>query len=199
MNPKIKLIDKQLINKIKYKKEDNKLLFGLFGKYDSVSQYTDEEISEMYYGIYKDRKILVSDDGEIVEMNKISSGCCKLSGITYIDSKDRKSNMNINISQVKAFKIEDYFLEESDIIGNIHQYKISELLSKLGALKKMKSEFGNYYCIQNSYKELQSFNKCLIPKDLYQPIKLYINGLFFNDHYYIDNFRIESRFIFDIK
>lgn len=200
MIPKIQLINKSLINKIRDVGGKDILLFEISEKYDfesdSYEKYDDQEISLMYYGAYVDRKLLISDEGKIININKVKSIYCDIAEIKSIKNVDIDDKFNIiNILDVKSFYINSYIIEEIDWNGNIIQHNISRFLANIGAIKKDPKSM-KYYIIQNNSRELQQFNNILLPKDIFFPIKFYINGLFYNDHYYFSDFKIHGPYLF---
>lgn len=58
---KLRQIPKYRINKIRKAPEQNGLIFRSHGKSSDINDYTDREIIEMLYGIYKYRKFLLVD------------------------------------------------------------------------------------------------------------------------------------------
>ena len=106
--------------------------------------------------------------------------------------EDYKHNRHNKIENIRTFYIKDYYLiSEKEIYGS-KRHDITKLLRKLGALRSGKNNFRSLYGIRNDFKTKQNFKQGEFPKDLYDPIKVFINGLFFQDDYKISNFKVES-------
>ncbi len=196
MAENIKLLNNTKINDIRYHGKDKGLLYKEYGRFSDIKAYTDQEISEMYYGIYKDKGAIIVDGDYLVKLSDVSSICCELSKVTYYkkpSTSNYQTNIHNRISNIRTFYIKEYYLESENEIYNTRRHAITRLLYKLGAIKQGHNNFLGHYSITNDYKTVQSFTRGYFPKDLYHPIKRYINGLFFNDDYRISDFRVESQ------
>jgi hypothetical protein len=65
-------------------------------------------------------------------------------------------------------------------------------LLRAKAIRKGSNNFRELYGIANVSISLQKFDKGLFPKDLFYPIKQFINIEFFNDDYKIKDFYVKS-------
>ena len=193
MEDKLKPLSKSLINKIR--NSQTRLKIEDYGKLLSIKDYTEREISEMYYGIYKEKKMLLTDDDLFINLNEIISSSCILENVSYY-KKPTKENLKNNshniISNIRTFYIKDYFLISESEIEGLKKHKITKYLYKIGFLNKGRGKFSELFSIANDYQTLQYG---IYPKDLFHPIKRYINGMFFNDDYAISEFKVVS----DIK
>ncbi|GAA5084576.1 hypothetical protein GCM10023210_04530 [Chryseobacterium ginsengisoli] len=188
---KLKPIVKSRINKAYDHPENNGLLYKKYGKYENIKDYSEREIIEMLYGIYKTSKILIASD-TIINLNDVVESTCILADVSYIKKptlEDYKVNSHNTIDNIRTFYIKDYFLITDDKNGKRQEHRITDFLRKIGFLRVGRGKHIGYYSISNSYKTLQGG---LYPKDLFYPIKRYINGLFFSDDYKISKFSVDS-------
>ncbi|UTW66571.1 hypothetical protein KFE94_00225 [bacterium SCSIO 12643] len=186
-------ISKTQINQIKNKPNESGLVFDKYGKSQNINDYSDREISEMALGIYKYSKNILVDGDYFVDLNKVINTKCQLEEVTYYKKptlEDFKTNAHNSIGNIRTFYIKDYFLITEDEIFGLKEHRITKYLFKIGFLKNGRNKFRGLYSISNDYKTL-ILEK--YPKDLFHPIKKYINGLFFLDEYYISNFVVESK------
>jgi hypothetical protein len=193
----LKRIDKRYIDKVRNTPEKCGLVFEKYGKSTKIDDYTDTEITEMVYGIYKDKKMLLVDGDYFIDLNTVTEIVCDLDKATYYKKPTREdygTNNYNSISNIRTFYIKNYWLITDKEIGGTKKHKITRLLCKIGALRQGRNNFRDNYSISNDYKSFQTFKQGLYPKDLFHPIKRYINGLFFEDDYRLANFKVESRF-----
>lgn len=174
--------------------------FEEFGKSNKIYEYSDEEISEMLFGIYTHKKILLVDDDYFVEIDNVFQVICELEDVTYLKKpslKDLKTNNHNKINNIRTFYVKDYYLISKDKFGGKTKHKISRFLTNIGVIRKGRNQFTGLYSNRNAYQTLQSYNGKKYPKDLYHPIKFYINDLFLGDQYKIDNFIVESKIMIE--
>jgi len=189
---KLKTIQKSRINKTRNFPSENGLAFEKYGKSKDFSDYTEREISEMILGIYKDSKNLLVDGDYFVDLNKVNATKCVLETVSYYKKptlEDYKTNSHNSIANIRTFYVKNYFLITDEEINGIKEHKITRYLHKIGFLNQGRNQFRGLYSIANDYGTLL-FGK--YPKDLFHPIKRYINGLFFNDDYKISEFIFDS-------
>ncbi|WP_272151864.1 hypothetical protein [Tenacibaculum aiptasiae] len=188
---KLKSIPKSRINKIRKSENNGGLNFKELGKSENIEDYSDREITEMIYGIYKDSKHLLIDD-LFLDLNEVSSTLCILERVSYLKKPtldDYKTNHHNRISNIRTFYIKNYFLITGNKINGQKKHNITRYLHKIGFLNQGRNEFRGLYSISNDYKTMLNGK---YPKDLFHPIKRYINGLFFNNDYKISDFKVKS-------
>ena len=190
---KIKLIPKFKLDRIREYPDQSNLKFKDFGKSPNINDYSDREIAEMVYGIYRfSRRLLIQD--VFVDLEDVIKAECILKEVTYINKPTKESNKHNShnvISNIRTFYVEDYFLITREPIGGLTKHSITRFLQMIGVLIPGRGKFRGMSSISNDYKTLQGG---IFPKDLFYPIKHYINGLFFNDDYKISDFEVISSF-----
>ncbi|MFV0265797.1 MAG: hypothetical protein ACK5HT_01550 [Draconibacterium sp.] len=198
---KLRTIPQSTINKIRRNPKNSGLAYLEYGRYSEINEYSDREITEMIYGIYQSQRILLTDGDYFLNLNDVVKTTCKLEDVTYIQKptkEDLKTNAHNSIRNIRTFYVSDYYLvTENKVAGNT-EHKITTFLYKIGAINKGRNQFSNLFSCRNHYQTLQEFKAGLFPKDLYHPIKRYINGLFFNDDYRIGEFEVKSNFIIEL-
>ena len=148
----------------------------------------------MLIGVYKHKNMLLVDDDYFIEMDNVIQVICELENVTYEKKpnlEDIKTNNHNTIDNIRTFYVKNYYLITKVKFGGETKHKISRFLTKTGVIKDWRNEYRGLYSNRNGYKTIQTFNGKKYPKDLFHPIKLYINGLFFGDHYKIGNFIVE--------
>lgn len=191
----IKKVRKELIDNV-YKNRGSFLALEKYGRSRNISDYSEEEINEMLLGIYRHKMTLLVDGGYFIDLNKVIRAECHLVDVSYLKKlslQDYKNNLHNSLSHIRTFYVKDYFLITDDPVKGVEKHEITRYLSKVGFLKKGRGKNSISFSIANNYDSLL-FGK--YPKDLYHPIKHYINGLFFNDDYQITDFDIISSFEF---
>ncbi len=183
------------INKIRQSPSTSGLAFLEYGKYAEINQYSDEEITEMLYGVYSSSKTIKVDDGYFLDLKSIKQTICVLARATYYrspTSEDLKSNSHNTIRNIRTFYVKDFFLVSEIPVSGQTKHRITQHFSDIKVLRPGRNEFSGLFSIANSYKTLQRFEQGVFPKDLYYPIKRHINGQFFNDDHRIRDFKVES-------
>ena len=191
---KIKSIEKSRINKIYKYPESSGLAFKIYGKSQNINDYSEMEINEMILGIYKTQKFLLVDGDYFVNLEDVIKTECILQDVSYIKKPTLETfeNNSCNvISNIRTFYIKDYFLITKNPNGEIIKHKITKFFHKIGFLNSGRGKYRGLYSIANDYKTILNGK---FPKDLFHPIKRYINGLFFNDEYKIDDFEVITQF-----
>lgn len=187
---KIKKIEKSRIEKV-YKNPDNtSLAYKSYGKYGNISDYSEREINEMILGIYRDKKYLLADGDYFVNLENVIKSECILQDVSYYKKptlKTFKDNSCNLISNIRTFYVKDYYLITKEQYGGITKHKITKYLYKIGFLNSGRGKYSGLFSISNDYKTMQGGK---FPKDLFHPIKRYINGLFFNDDYKVSDFEV---------
>lgn len=181
---------------IKTRKNPSGLKYVQFGKSENIYDYNDQEISEMLFGVYRHKGMLMVDGDYFINVNSVTQAICELADLTFIkkpNQKDLKTNNHSFIQNIRTFYVKNYYLLTNEEFGGLKKHKISLYLLKIGFLHHGRNNFKGLYSISNDYKTVQSFNEKKYPKDLFHPIKYYINGLFFVNQYKIDNFIVESK------
>lgn len=188
---KLKTIPQYRINKVKTSPDQSGLTFKEHGKSSNINDYTDREISEMLFGIYRDKKILLVDGDYFINLADVVKSECILASVSYIKKptlNDYRNNSHNTIDNIRTFFVEDYFLITKTPIEGLTKHKITRYLNKIGSLTKGRGQNARHHSIANDYKSLQNG----YPKDLFHPIKRYINGLFFENDYKIADFEVTS-------
>ena len=188
---KLKKIPQYRINKIRRNPEQSGLNFKLHGKSADIDDYTDREIIEMLYGIFKYRKFLLVDGDYFINLEDVVKSECILADVSYVRKptlNDLRNNSHNTIDNISQFYVEDYFLITKNPTGGLTRHKITRYLNKIGCLPKGRGRNLRFYTISNDYQLIQKG----YPEDLFHPIKKYVNGLFFKDDYKIHHFEVIS-------
>lgn len=175
-------------------KNHNNLRFKDLGRSEEFNDYSRSEIEEMFYGIYKDTKHLLVDGDYFIKMDDvIQAGCIVETVSCYKKAEAEYTGDTIitRLQNIRTFYVKDYFLVTKNKVCGFEKHLITRFLYKTGAIKKGEGSFRNLYRISNLSKELQNFKAGLFPVDLYSPIKLNINQLFFNEDNRISDFVVE--------
>lgn len=169
--------------------------FGLrykeFGKSDNIKDYSEDEISQMLNGVYTDSGYLLVDGDYFINVNEIIQAGCKLETVTSDVKLDLSEPIPIHL--IRTFYVKNYYLVTQSNVGASNKHYISSYLYKKAKMIHLgHGRFRGLYSVANSYKSLQIFGDSYLPKDLFYPIKLAVNDLFFHDHYRIDDFIVDS-------
>jgi hypothetical protein len=199
----IKKVRKEIINRIRKNPENSNLRFKDFGKSTDIKEYSDDEISEMFHGIYKSKDhLMVLDDNDIfIDLNDVIKTGCTLEKVSFFRKSTNRELLNITpftIQTIRTFYVKDYFLITANKVNGSNRHIISHFLRKTGAIKTGRGQFARLFSIGNYYMDLQKFKAGKFPKDLYIPIKTHINQLFFRDDYRINDFVVESEIKFNV-
>ena len=193
---KIKTLPESIINKIRSSPEKSGLAYAKYGKFPNILDYTFEEIAEMHFGIYRDKKILLSDGNGFINLKEVVEAICILDKVTYFKKptqSDYETGNHNSIKNIRTFYVKDYVLVTESKTEGITHHKITRWLNDIGAIKKGRHEYSGLFSNKNSFMTLQRFNDILYPKELYHPIKKCVNELFFNHSGKVRNFRVESK------
>lgn len=193
----IRKTPQRIINKVRNSPDTSGIAYEKYGKHSDIKKYSDREISDMLNGIYTHSKTILVDGDYFVSLKEVTEIVCILDNATYYKkptSEDLKTNAHNTIRNIRTFYVKDYYLITPPDSDGQTRHKITNYLSKVGAIRQGRNKFSGLYSNSNHYQTLQQFNLGLFPKDLYSPIKRHINGQFFNDDYYISDFRVESNF-----
>lgn len=188
-------IQKNLIQKVRHNPARSGLLHSIYGKSPNIDEYSDNEIADMLQGAYTHSNSLLVDGDYILDLNSVHKAICVLEQITcFVKPTEReyRKSSQIKISNIRTFYISDYFLVSMREMHGETKHKITKYLWKVGAINKGKNNYKDLFSVRNHYKTLQDFNAGLYPKDLYHPIKMFINHKFFHDDYWIRDFDVES-------
>ena len=193
-----KPLKQNLINSIRYSQKPDGIFLEKFARTTNAAEYSDQEITEMYIGFFKDKKFLLTDSDEMINLDKVKSAYCILEEVTYVkkpNRKDYETNKHNHISNIRTFYIKNYFLvtEDKSEYGNNH-HEITRRLLKAGAFQQSGANFRWNYKIPNRDQSLQKFKQGEYPTDLFYPIKYFINEYFFEDAYKVDDFHVETPF-----
>lgn len=191
----MKLLKQNEIRRIRDSRNKGELAYKEFGKHDDIDNYTDEEISEMSYGIYKHKKVIITDGDYAVELSKVVGAICQLQEVTYFKKPtidDYKTNAHNTIKNIRTFYVKKFYLISDEEIYKNVEHDITKVLLKVGAYRRGKNNFRELFAIKNDYLVNQRFKQGSFPQDLYYPIKQFINKLFFEDDYRISDFVVKS-------
>lgn len=135
-----------------------------------------------------------------INLNNVTSAFCTLENVTYVKQptqEDYKIGSHNTIYNIKTFYIKNYFLVTDKPEGwpGATEHDITKQLLKAGAFKKGAANFKQLYRIRNGYQLVQKFNRGAFPKDLFYPVKEFINRAFFQDEYKIDDFYVKSKIV----
>jgi hypothetical protein len=137
-----------------------------------------------------------TDGDYAINLNNVKSAYCTLEEVTYIKKPtqdDYKTGRHNIISNIKTFYIRNYFLVTEKPEGwDCTEHDVTKYLLRAKAIRKGSNNFRELYGIANVSISLQKFDKGLFPKDLFYPIKQFINIEFFNDDYKIKDFYVKS-------
>ncbi|MBL7813887.1 MAG: hypothetical protein JNL70_02690 [Saprospiraceae bacterium] len=195
---RIKSIPKSLINQVRSEPEKSGLQFRKFGKSYEIKDYSDSEIAEMIVGIYKEHKMLLTDNQYFIDLKEVKGFICVLKKVSYVKAQTEeniKEKLHNSIKNIRTFYIQDYFAITDKLIEGNKRHKITEYFYKVGAINKGRNENNNLFTTANDYQTLQVFEQGDYPKDLFHPIKQKINDLYFNDDYAISDFKVECDFV----
>lgn len=194
---KFKKLDSNSLRNIRLSRSTCGISFDKYARSSNPQDFTDTELAEMYHGYYYDTKILLSDDDTFIDLSKVKSAYCILEDVTYVKKPNLSDDYLVRnfdrISNIRTFYIKGYFLvtnEPDDQGYNIRE--VTNRLMKAGAYSMGRNNFRGLYRLSNKYVAMQKFEKGWFPKDLFYPIKHFINGPFFNDEYRIRDFYVEG-------
>ena len=193
---------KDLINRIRKNPENCFLKFKEFGKSNDIKDYSDDEIWEMYRGIYrsKDHKMLLGDGDLFIDLNDVIKIGCTLEKVTYVEQPKKSvltDSSPIALKTICNFHVKDYFLITAGKVNGSNRHLISRFLWKIGAIRPGTGQYSSLFSIHNSDLGLQNFKEGLFPRDLYIPIETNINQLFFRDDNRFNDFVVESKIQFN--
>lgn len=147
------------------------------------------------------KEMFTTDGDYSINLNNVKSAYCTLENVTYIKKPtqdDYKNGRHNIISNIRTFYIRNYFLVTDKPEGwDTTEHDITKYLWRAGAFRKGSGNFKELYSIANVYISLQKFERGAFPKDLFYPIKQFINAAFFEDDYKINDFYVNGRI--DIK
>ncbi|NJI75852.1 hypothetical protein HCX49_21885 [Sphingobacterium kitahiroshimense] len=162
-----------------------------FGMSDNPADYKEQELLEIINGIYKTKKKLLVGGDYFIEVNDIISAECELVKVTYkkgkLSTKDYQDGYHKKISNVNTFHVSDYYVSTKNPQHGNYKHDITKVLEKCGLIKKSRGKFPRAFSIKNDYESLINDE---YPKDLFHPIKRFINGFFFEDDYHITDFTV---------
>lgn len=143
------------------------------------------------------QKMILTDGDYEIDLNNVKSAYCTLEKVTYKKkpTQDDYAHQRHNvIDNISTFYIGRYYLVTDKPEGfGATEHDITKYLWKQKALRKGWGANRELYSIANSYESLQKFKQGMFPKDLFYPIKQFINNPFFNDDYRIKDFYVKSR------
>lgn len=178
------LIDSAKINPDPYLEN-----FKKFGMSTNIHDYSREEMSEIVNGVYRKKKLLLTQGDYFVDLNEVISTECVLEDVRYykrLSDKDYQNNKHKSLKAIRSFHVKHYYLITENEVNGSKKHEITKLLHKVGLIKRSTGKFPRYYSLKTYYKTLQNGN----PKDLFEPIKRFINGYLFDDEYRISDFRV---------
>ena len=186
----IKPVRTDLIRSVYEHPEKWLLKYKEYGKSDNIKDYSREEVTEMLYGAYPHKGYLLVDGDYFINVKDVIQAGCTLKDVTV----DRKSDLfhSTPINRIRTLYVENYYLITNDCVNGVNKHSINSYLSKVKAIHHGRGRFHRLYSISNTYKSDLSFSNGDVPKDLFHPIKIYFNGVFFDDQYRVDNFSVDT-------
>ena len=186
---KIKTFQQYELNRVRKHWKENSLEFEKFGRSTNIQDYSDRELNEMILGIYRDSTHLRVDDGYFIDVSNVTKASCTLIEVSYSKRIKPAPASAIKLKDIRNFYIRDYFLETDREFSSSNTHCITAYLKRIGAINLGKGKFTQLYSIPNDFKTF--YKKA--PADLFYPIQRYINGLFFDEDYYISNFEVLTK------
>ena len=177
-------IDSVKLNPISYL--DNLKKFGMS---TNINDYSREELSEIINGVYRANKTLLVQGDYFINLNDVIAAECVLEGVRYLKKlsvKDYQNDQHKNLKLIRSFHVKHYYLITEKKVYGSTKHEITKLLFKVGLIKRSAGKYPRYYTVKNDYKTLQNG----YPKDLFHPIKRFINGYFYDDDYRISEFNV---------
>jgi hypothetical protein len=177
-------------------------LYKIFGKDENIGMYSDAEIKEMYVGIYRHKKVLITELNEILYLKKLLTITCELADVSYYKSNSGKLQLPENhyyLDNINTYKIKEYFATVASENGNTKEIKLAEYFRTLGLLNKNEKAEPNPYFIRNSSNKMLSFGKVDIPECLFDPIRIGINQTFYQNDSEIKNIILKSKLIIVVQ
>lgn len=184
----------ELIKRIHSNLKKKDLLYDDFKIPNGWKQFLGE-IDKMYYTIYVATGWILVDGDYFINMKDVIQTGCILEAVTYHQKPTQEEQKEIScdtIHNIKTFYIKDYFLVTKSKENEIEKHPITNFLYNIDAIQAGRGRFVGLYSIESSYESMQIFKEGYFPKDLYHPIKRQINGLFFDDDYRINDFKVIS-------
>lgn len=164
------------------------------GKEHDPEMLTDQEITEMSYGFFRDKKAILTGD-YFLDMTKVVGAYCTLQDVSYIKvptRSDYETQNHNTIDNIRTFFFKDFFLLTDEPVYNETSHRITKNFLSAGAIIRANASHRGFNRIFNKNKTLQKFRGGYFPTDLFDPIKLYINDFFFEDSYWIDDFFLKT-------
>ena len=186
----LKLARPNIIKSVYNNPEKWGLKYKEYGKSDNIKDYSEEEISEMLKGVYSKSGYLLVDGDYFINVKDVIQAGCTWETVTSNVKLDLYQSISIN--QIRSFYVKNYYLITKGVVNGTNKHFINSYLSKIKVIHSGRGQFRGLYSISNSYVCVQSFGHGYVPKDLFHPIKFYINGVFFNDQYHISDFVVDS-------
>ncbi|WFB62109.1 hypothetical protein PZ892_10490 [Sphingobacterium sp. WM] len=162
-----------------------------FGMSDDPKNYSEEELLEIVNGIYRKKKKLLVRGDYFIDVDDIVSTECDLARVTYkkgkLSSKDYENGYHKSLRNISNFHINDYFvITKSEYVGK-NKHNITKHLFNTGLISRSRGKYPKVFAVKNDYESLQN-NK--FPKDLFHPIKRFINRYFFDNDYHFPDFKV---------
>lgn len=186
----LKLARPDIIRSVYNSPEKWGLKYKEYGKSENIKDYSEVEVSEMLKGVYSKSGYLLVDGNYFINVKDVIQAGCTWETVTSNIKLD--SSQPIPINQIRTFYVRNYYLITKDCVNGTNKHFINSYLSKIKIIHPGRGRFKGLYSISNSYVCVQSFGHGYVPKDLFHPIKFYINGVFFNDQYRISDFVVDS-------
>lgn len=164
------------------------------GKEHDPEMLTDQEIAEMSYGFFRDKKAMLTGD-YFLDMNKVVGAYCTLQDVSYIKpptQSDYETHSHKIIDNIRTFFFKDYFLLTDELINGEISHRITNNLLSAGAIHKGNASHRGLNRVFNKNKSFQKYKAGYFPTDLFDPIKLYVNEFFFEDSYWINDFYLKT-------
>lgn len=191
----LKSISPREINRIRLAPSESGIPYQIYGKHENIKMYTDQELSEMSNGVFKDKKFIRTDGDYFVNLNDVNEIVCVLQTASYHKEPSRQdysSNAHNHIKNIRTFYVKDYILVTNQAVFGKLRHPITNWLARVGGISKGRNNFRGLFSVANYEGTLRVSQHMLVPTALYTPIKYYINELFFDVTYHIKNFSVEG-------
>lgn len=190
MKQHLKLARPSVIKRVYSNPEKCGLRYKDYGKSENIKDYSKEEISDMLKGVYSEKGYLLTDGDYFINVNDVIQAGCTLKTVT----SPRRLNLALPISvdDVRTFYVKDYYLITRNDSSGPNKHFINSYLVKAKAVRIGHWRYRYFFGIANTDKSMQTLNQNNIPQSLFNPIKKYINELFFGDSYKIKDFIVDS-------
>lgn len=186
----LKLARPNIIRSVYNNPEKWELKYKEYGKSDNIKDYSEEEISEMLKGVYSRSGYLLVDGNYFINIKDVIQAGCTLKTVT--SSTELDLSQPIPIKKIRTFYVENYYLITKNDYNGTNKHFINSYLTNIKVIRPGIGSYKGLFSHTRAYDTVQNFGHGYVPKDLFHPIKFYINGVFFSDQYRISDFVVDS-------